>query len=162
MDGRTRARGRKWIVAVLLILTTALCACAGGREATPAPKPVSDLDFFEDIMQQRVDAVRVTDWEAYRDSSLIGKRVHWTGWFVTRLDAEKKGGPQEVRIDLEPPDSPYLHHFDVFFFLPPEQANAFTKDQKVSFQGDIKEIKEPALTTTMVLIVHLENVVIVE
>ena len=74
------------IVLLCLLLGWTLTGCGEKEEAKPTPggptatpKPVTDIGFFKDIKQQRVDAIRVTDWEAYRDT-LIGSRVQWRGW----------------------------------------------------------------------------------
>lgn len=153
----------------VLVLTTVvlgLCACRGGAKEepppsgpTPTPRPLTDLDFLEDMKQRRKDAIRVTDWEAYRDT-LIGSRVQWTGWVLHVVGEDTPPGELEVRVDLDPPDS-LFRHYDAFFLLPEDQASQLSKDDEITFQGDIREIKELAGTVDLVLTVDLENPLIV-
>ena len=159
-----------WIrtaVLLSLLLGGALAGCGKKVEAVPTPggptatpKPLTDLDFFKDIKQQRIDAIRITDWEAYRDT-LIGSRVQWHGWVLHVIEAQDRKGMMEVRVDLDPPDA-LFRNYDAFFFLPNDAASQYTKDQEITVQGDIAEIKELGGTVDLVLTVHLSNPVVVE
>ena len=162
-----RALKLRAVVLFCLLMGWALAGCGGKEAAAPTPggptatpKPLTDLDFFKDIKQQRIDAIRVTDWEAYRDT-LIGSRVQWHGWILHVVEAQDRKGMMEVRIDLDPPDS-LFRHYDAFFFLPNDVASQYIKDQEITIQGDIAEIKELGGSVDLVLTVHLKNPVVVE
>ena len=154
------------VLAIVLPLAAGACGKRGAKETptpsgpTATPKPLSKLDFFKDIKQKRKDAIRVTDWEKYRDT-LLGSRVQWTGWVLHIVEEEARDGQVEVRVGLDPPDA-LFHHYDAFFFLPREQASQLTKGENITFQGDIMEIKELAGTVDLVLTVELEHPLIVE
>ena len=155
------------LIALLLVATVALCSCGGAGPAVPptaakpsATKPVSDIDFFADIKQQRKDAIRKTDWEKYRDEKLIGQRIHWEGYVIFVIEETDRAGFYEIRIELDPKDTLLLKHFDAFFFVPKDEAAAFTKGQELVLDGDIVEIKELGGSVDLVLTVHLENVIV--
>ncbi|MBM3190342.1 MAG: hypothetical protein FJZ90_16695 [Chloroflexi bacterium] len=164
---RIEATWRPRLIGMLVFCALlTLSSCGGGKQAptatgpTPTPKPLSDIDFLEDIRQQRVDAIRLTDWEKYRDT-LIGSRVQWTGTILHIVDAEGMRDTSEIRLELDPPDA-LFKHYDAFFRLPKAQAAQYVKGQEITVQGDIAEIKELAGTVGLVLTVHLTQPVIVK
>lgn len=155
--------GRVFII--VLSFTLLLCGCGGGesrsRGPTPTPQPISEEITFEKIRQMRKDAVKVSEWEKYRDEHWIGKRIEWTGRVLFVIEPETKGNPYEIRMELDPPETLFVH-YDVSFYLPQEEATSLEKGQEITFQGDIKRIRELGGTVDIVLIVELENVRIVE
>jgi hypothetical protein len=147
-----------------------LLACAGAAQPTRAPektevlptRPVSGIDFFEDIKQPRRDAIRVADWEKHRDEELLGERVHWEGYVIHKVEESEKSGLVEIRVELDPRDTLLLKHFDAFFYLPPSEAAAIQTGQDIVLDGDIEEVKELGGSVDIVLTVHLANVILHE
>jgi len=151
-----------------LVLVSLLVVACGGTAPTQATvellptQPVSSLTFHEAILQQRKDAVRLSDWESYRDAEVVGKRVHWEGYILHKVAESQVPGMVEIRVELDPRDTLLLKHYDAFFFVPPNQAEALTTGQDIVVDGDIKEVKELGGSVDTVLMVHLTNVIIQE
>jgi len=150
---------------LLVAITLMLFSCGrsqdtGKRTATEpvgTPKPISDLTFTG-IRQQRKDAIKIEDWERYRDT-LIGQRVQWTGRVLHVTEPQKAGEPYEIAIDMDPAGIQFSYD-DVIFLLPKDQAIKLAKDQEITFQGDIQEISEMKGTVDLVLTIRLDKVTI--
>jgi hypothetical protein len=63
-----------------------------------------------------------------------GQRVRWTGW----ISEVKKDG--EVLIDMDSPEE--FSVFDVSIRIPKEDVLKYSIDQKVEFDGVIRDISE--------------------
>jgi len=163
MLGTPQRKIRGLAVFLLVVVILTLSACGGsqgtGKQAAdePAgtPKPIADLTFIG-IRQQRKDARKIEDWEKYRDT-LIGQRIQWTGHVLYVTEPKKAGGPYEIAIDMDPSGVQFSYD-DVIFLLPKDQATKLTKDQQITFQGDIQEINEMKGTVDLVLTIRLDKV----
>jgi len=98
--------------------------------ATPKPKPISPITF-EEIREHRKNDTEA-QWDEFQ-KPLDGLRVQWTGW-VEQVEASGR-----ILIDMDSPDA-ILSVQDVYIPIPKEDATKYNKDQKLTFDGEIKSV----------------------
>ena len=125
---------------LLGVLAAVLIGC--GKEAPPTspPAPSSSSKAISEIAFSDIAGSYAKGseelWQADK-KYFAGKRVRWTG-VVASVEASDSG--YWIKIDLDP-DSLWKI-WDVTFRLDENEASNLRKNQEITFEGDIEELRE--------------------